>query len=92
MVRQNFLLIVFILILAAIVFIWYQFFIATAPEDAATTATDEFETTLQDLRRLNNLEIDTEILQNPVFGALESSPESTTTSIRTGRENPFLPF
>lgn len=92
MVRQNFLLIVLILILAALAFVWYQFFILTAPEETTTAVTDEFEAALQDLRRLNNLEIDTEILQNPVFGALESSPESTTTSIRPGRENPFLPF
>lgn len=92
MVRQNFLLMILILILAAIAFIWYQFLGIAGPEDTATAITDEFETTLQDLRRLNNLEIDTEILQNPVFKALKSSPESTTTSIRTGRENPFLPF
>lgn len=92
MVRQNILIIMLIVILSATVYIWYQYLDLgiSAPEGEPTT--DEFESELQDLRSLNTLQINTGILQNPLLKALEQPPTGTTTRVRQGRENPFLPF
>lgn len=89
-IRQNSLLIIFIVILAGIFFIWYQY-LRVAPSGVPQIQ-NEFEAGLNEIRNLKNLKLDTEILENAEFQALDPYPISTTTGLIPGRPNPFLPL
>lgn len=99
--------------LLAVAGIWFFFFRSSPAEDGISTTNIGFvssnpdvqriEQELADLRRLKDLQIDTNILKNPFLQSLEpvrTPPSSgfqnngtTTPSYRTpGRPNPFLPF
>ena len=94
MERQNILLGIMVLALAGTVFIWYRY-LRIAPvtrDETATAIATEFAQSLQESRRLKEIKIDTSILDDSTFQALEAPPEVDTSNLSPGRPNPFLPL
>ena len=93
MVRQLIFVVIFILILAVGGYYLYQnssLSSTPAPTDTAG-GSDDVEARLADLRRLKDLKLDTSILQNRFFLSLQSLRTASTSDVRTGRQNPFIP-
>ena len=94
--RQNFLTIIILALLAAGGYVWYTSFRSTesppAPSGAVGLVSEE-NARLQQYRQLKNLKPDKSIIADPLFQSLERfRPAVPPPPAAKGRPNPFLPF
>lgn len=80
-----------ILALLGTVFVWWRY-LSIGTAEPIQSASNEFEGELAEIRRLKDLKLDTEILNDDSFKSLEAPPSVDITGITSGRENPFIPF
>ncbi len=90
--RSNLLLIVFLLIFAATGYVWYSYGKQTPEVETAEAEYQDFLRRVSEARRITQIELDTAVLEDPLFRMLESPARATTTFGTPGRKNPFAPF
>ncbi len=88
--KQNILIIIFVIIIGATVYFWYQT-INTA-EIVENPAVVELESRLTELRRLKDIRFDTSIFQDKFFQRLSLPVIPPPPEVTIGRPNPFAPF
>lgn len=92
--RQTIILILVVILFGGIGFVWYRYLQTLPPEPeipTETKAATENALNLAELRRLKTLNLDTTILENPLFRSLETTAETFTPDIAPGNINPFVP-
>jgi hypothetical protein len=92
MSKQTILFILLVAVLAGGLYFWFQYFAGeTTTEEIVEDA--ELEARLTELKRLKEIKLDTAIFQDPQFKNLVlPQVTGTTTEVKPGRANPFLPF
>ena len=95
--RQTIFTIILIAALAGIGYFAYRFSGSESPpEDQAMVISAERDQRLNEYLQLETLRLDLGIFQDPsfqsLFSPLERAGVGTTTQIKSGRVNPFVPF
>lgn len=93
--KQTILIVILIGVLAGTGYVWYRQFGATSSSskgDTIRSASQDIETRLAQFRRLKEIQLDTAVLQDPLFRSLELPEKVVEPEVKLGRPNPFLPF
>ena len=94
--KNLLLIVVMVLVVSGGFFIWQQF--GDEETTAVAISDPKLEATIQDLRRLETIQLDTALFEDPFFASLTLPiPQSPDGSLippfsKQGRPNPFLPF
>lgn len=80
---------VFLLIIGAVGYMWYNYLEAPAGGEAERA---RFTKAFAEVRRLKSLELDTSLFQERFFRDLQAPVEVSQPDVPLGRENPFAPF
>ena len=89
MSKQNIFIAVFVLILGITGYLWYGYF-QVAPAD--TGAAQNQTSSLLAVSRLQNVQLDTSLFQDPLFLSLTPPRIIPQPDVTPGRTNPFAPF
>lgn len=91
--RQTFLLIAAGAALAATAYLWINYSQTRPAPDAGQTELDSSpERLLTEVKRLQEIRLDTSLFQDRLFQALKEPPLAPETPVTPGRTNPFEPF
>ena len=89
--KQNILTIIFIVFLLGTGYVWYQYARSVSAPESLDAAAD-VSGTLDRVRRLKTLQLETSVFQDPALKILKPLPRKDRPSVIPGRENPFVPF
>ena len=89
MSKQNIFVGVFVLILGVTGYLWYGYF-QVAPAD--TGSGESRDSSFLQVSRLQNVQLDTSLLEDPLFLSLSPPQIIPQPDVTPGRANPFIPF
>lgn len=91
--RQNLLLVVLAVLVAALSYTWFRYSqIPAEPTKEQLNPLTTLEESLSEIKQIKDSKIDTSIFQDRFFKTLTAPAAAIPTEISAGRPNPFTPF